>query len=164
MQFLHWEQSLFISKLSSASKHSLSWTFLEYLVVYSSLNIVCMPLCPLYPQIVYGGMIMLLGSDCYTTCGAWVAQLVKHSDFGLGHDLTVHEFKPCITLWADSAELAWESFSFPLFLSAPLLYFLSLSLINLKKIRLLYYSEEPWFPNTYFLMYLFYFRDFTLYF
>ena len=40
-----------------------------------------------------------------------MAQLVKHlaRDFGLGHDLTVHEVEPRIWLCADSAEPAWDS-------------------------------------------------------
>ena len=54
--------------------------------------------------------------------GAWVAQLVKSLtlDFGLGHDLMVHGFDPCIGLCADSAELAWDSLSPPLSLLPPL--------------------------------------------
>ena len=47
-------------------------------------------------------------------------------DFGLGHNLTVNEFKPHIRRWADSTEPAWDSLS-P-FLSAPPLLLLSLSL------------------------------------
>ena len=45
--------------------------------------------------------------------GAWVAQSVEHPtlDFGSGHDLTVHEFEPCIELCADSAEPAWDYLS-----------------------------------------------------
>ena len=45
--------------------------------------------------------------------GAWVARSVKHPtlDFGSGHDLTAHGFKPCIGLCADSMEPAWDSFS-----------------------------------------------------
>ena len=39
-----------------------------------------------------------------TMQGAWVAQLVKHPDFGSGHDLTVREFEPHIGLCADSSE------------------------------------------------------------
>ena len=31
-------------------------------------------------------------------------------DFGSGHDLTVQEMEPCVRLWADSAEPAWDSF------------------------------------------------------
>ena len=52
--------------------------------------------------------------------GTQAAQWVKHLtlDFGSGHDLTVHEFKPCVRLCVDSAELAWDSLS--LFLSLPL--------------------------------------------
>ena len=40
--------------------------------------------------------------------GTWVAQSVKRPTlgFGSGHDLTVHEFKPCIGLCADSMESA----------------------------------------------------------
>ena len=42
-----------------------------------------------------------------------VAQAVKHLafDFGSGHDLTVCEFKPHVSFWADSAEPAWDSLS-----------------------------------------------------
>ena len=45
--------------------------------------------------------------------GAWVAQLVMRLTLGfsLGHDLTVHKFKPHIGLHADSAEPAWDSLS-----------------------------------------------------
>ena len=41
--------------------------------------------------------------------GAWVVQSVKRLtlDFGLGHDLTVHGFEPCVRLCADNAEPAW---------------------------------------------------------
>ena len=55
--------------------------------------------------------------------GAWGAPLVTclTLDFGLGHDLTVHEFKPHIRLCADSAEPAWD-------FSPSLVLFLSLSL------------------------------------
>ena len=42
-----------------------------------------------------------------------MAQSVKHLalGFGLGHDLTVCEFEPCIRLFAGSAEPAWDSLS-----------------------------------------------------
>ena len=42
-----------------------------------------------------------------------MAQSIKHLilDFGLGHDLTVLEFEPCIRLCADSEEPAWDSLS-----------------------------------------------------
>ena len=40
--------------------------------------------------------------------GTWVVQLVKRSDFGSGHDLTVHEFEPCIRLYVVSTEPASE--------------------------------------------------------
>ena len=45
--------------------------------------------------------------------GAWVAQSVKHLtlDFGFGHDLMDCEFEPCVRLWADSTEPAWDSLS-----------------------------------------------------
>ena len=58
----------------------------------------------------------------------WVAQLVKHPtlDFGSGHDLAVHEIKPCIRLCADSVEPAWDSLSPPLSVP-PLLHSLSSS-------------------------------------
>ena len=50
------------------------------------------------------------------TWGAWVAQSVKCPtlDFGSGHDLTVHEFQPCIRLCVDGVESALESLSFSL--------------------------------------------------
>ena len=53
-------------------------------------------------------------------CGTWVAQLVKclTPDLGSGHDLTVHEFKPCIGLCADSMKPAWDSLS-PSLCSSP---------------------------------------------
>ena len=50
-------------------------------------------------------------------------------DFGSGHDLTVHEFEPCVRFCADSEEPTWDSLSLPLSVS------LSLSLKKtLKKI------------------------------
>ena len=48
--------------------------------------------------------------------GTWVAQSVKASDFGSGHDLMVHEFQPRVGLCTDSVETAWD----PLSLSLPL--------------------------------------------
>ena len=62
--------------------------------------------------------------------GAWVAQWVKPSDFGSGHDLAVHDFESCVRFWAGSVltaqrlEPAWDSFCVSLCL------FLSLSLKN----------------------------------
>ena len=55
--------------------------------------------------------------------GACVAQSAKclPRDFGSGHDLTVHEFKPHIGLCAGHAEPAWDSLSPSPPLSAPLL-------------------------------------------
>ena len=43
--------------------------------------------------------------------GTWVAQSAKRPtlNFGSGHDLTVHRFKPRIGLWAESMEPAWDS-------------------------------------------------------
>ena len=42
--------------------------------------------------------------------GAWVAQSVKHLTlgFGSGHDCTVPEFEPCVGLYTDSVEHAWD--------------------------------------------------------
>ena len=47
-----------------------------------------------------------------------MAQLVKHLtlDFGSGHDLTVHEFRPCVGLCANSSEPG-AYFGFCVFLS-----------------------------------------------
>ena len=64
--------------------------------------------------------------------GAWVAQSVNHQtlDFGLGHDLTVCEFKPRIRLSALSTELTLDALS-PSCSALPMLVFsLSLSKIN----------------------------------
>ena len=62
--------------------------------------------------------------------GAWGAQSAKHLtlDFGSGHNLVVHEFKPHIGLCADSAEPAWDSLSTLLSASSPFSLSLSLSL------------------------------------
>ena len=51
-----------------------------------------------------------------------MAQLVEHPtlDFGSGHDLTVHGFKPHVELCADHVEPAWDSLSLPLTASPPL--------------------------------------------
>ena len=48
--------------------------------------------------------------------GAWVAQGVKclTLDFSSGHDLTVCEFEPCIGLYADRVDPAWDSLSLSL--------------------------------------------------
>ena len=45
--------------------------------------------------------------------GHLAAQSVKHPTLGFssGHDLTVHEFKPCTGLCADSMKPAWDSLS-----------------------------------------------------
>ena len=62
-----------------------------------------------------------------------MAQLVEHLtlDFGSGHDLWVREIEPCVQLYADSTEPAWDSLSPSL--TAPPLLILSLSLsISLK--------------------------------
>ena len=58
-----------------------------------------------------------------------MAQSVKCQalDFGLGHDLTVHEIEPCIGLCADSAEPAWDSLSPSLSAPPPFMLCLSLS-------------------------------------
>ena len=60
--------------------------------------------------------------------GAWVAQFVKPPtlDFDSGHALTVHEFKPCTGLHADSMESAWDSLPPSLLLSLSLSLSLSL--------------------------------------
>ena len=45
--------------------------------------------------------------------GAWVDQLVKHPTLGfsLGHDLTIHGFKPHTGLCTDSVGPDWDSLS-----------------------------------------------------
>ena len=65
--------------------------------------------------------------------GPWVGQSVKHPtlDFGSGHDLTVHEFKPASgSMLTAQSLLGILSLSLSLSLSAPtlLLHTLSLSL------------------------------------
>ena len=62
--------------------------------------------------------------------GTWVAQSVQHLalDFGLGHDLTVHEIEPCVGLCADNKEPAWDSLSLSLPLPCLLAHALSGSL------------------------------------
>ena len=61
-----------------------------------------------------------------TLSGNWVAQSVKRLTlgFGSGHDLTVHEFEPCVGSALTSVEPAWD---FSLLLSLPLPSLLSLS-------------------------------------
>ena len=59
-----------------------------------------------------------------------MAQLVKHLtlDSGLGHDLSVHEFEPCIGLCTDNAEPAWDSLFTSLSALSPLALALSIYL------------------------------------
>ena len=52
----------------------------------------------------------------YVFCGTWMAQLVKASDFGSGHDLIVLEFESHIGLCADGSEPR-ACFGFCVFLS-----------------------------------------------
>ena len=68
--------------------------------------------------------------NAHLCMSTWVAQLVKYLtlDFGSGHDLTVHEFKPCIRLASVSIEPASDPLSPSL--SAPVPLVLSLSLKN----------------------------------
>ena len=49
-------------------------------------------------------------------------------DLGPGHDLKIHEFKPCIGLCAGSMEPAWDALSPSLSASPPCSLFFSLSL------------------------------------
>ena len=58
-----------------------------------------------------------------------MAQLVEHLalDFGPGHDLTVHEIRPCVKLCADSMETAWDSPSLLLSLTLSCAFSISLS-------------------------------------
>ena len=65
----------------------------------------------------------------------WVERLTL--GFGLGHDLMVHEFEPCIRLHAGGIGPAWDSLYLPLSLPLPCLYYLSLK-INLKKFFLIF--------------------------
>ena len=53
-------------------------------------------------------------------------------DFSSGRDLTVHEIKPHVGLWAGSVEPAWDSLSLSLSLSFPRLCALSLKINKLK--------------------------------
>ena len=52
----------------------------------------------------------------WTLGTTWVAQSVKRPTlgFGSGHDLTVHEFEPHISLCTDIVEPSWDSLSLPL--------------------------------------------------
>ena len=66
-----------------------------------------------------------------------MAQSVQHLTLGFssGHDLTVHEFEPCVRLSTGGAEPAWDPLSLPVCLSVslPLPCSLSLSLsVSLK--------------------------------
>ena len=56
-----------------------------------------------------------------------MAQSVKcpTHDFGSDHDLMVCEIEPCVGLYADSAEPAWDSLSSSLSLPLPLVLSLS---------------------------------------
>ena len=57
-------------------------------------------------------------------------------DFGSGHDLTVHEFEPCVRLCADRVETAWDSVSLALCSSPAFSLSLSLSLkINKNRLK-----------------------------
>ena len=60
--------------------------------------------------------------------GTWVAQLVKYPtlDFSSGHDLTVHEIKLHIRLFAVSTDLASDPLSHSLSALPPLAFSLSL--------------------------------------
>ena len=57
-----------------------------------------------------------------------MTQLVKHPTLGFssGHDLAVRGSEPCVGLYSDNAESAWNPLSLPL--SAPPLLMLSPSL------------------------------------
>ena len=50
--------------------------------------------------------------------GAWVAQL-DVSSLDSGHDLSAHEFKPCVGLCADSLEPASDTVCLPPSLALP---------------------------------------------
>ena len=66
-----------------------------------------------------------------------MAQSVKRLAlaFSSGHDLTVHEFEPCIRLCVDSEEPAWDSPSPSLSLHLPCLHSLVLSLSLSKRVN-----------------------------
>ena len=59
-----------------------------------------------------------------------MAQWVKRPTlgFGSGHDLTVHEPEPCLGLYIDSTEPAWDPLFPSLSAPPPLMWSLSLSL------------------------------------
>ena len=63
-----------------------------------------------------------------------MAQQVKRStlDFGSGHDLAVHEIKPCVQLLANSTKPAWDSHPPSLCPSTTRAYACSLSLFQNK--------------------------------
>ena len=65
-----------------------------------------------------------------------MAQSVEHPTLVSGHDLTVHEFKPCTRLTAISKEPASDPLSLPCCLCPTPVHTLALSKINIKKKKL----------------------------
>ena len=81
-----------------------------------------------------------------------MAQSVKHPtlDFGSGHDLAVHGFKPHVRLCTDSTEHAWDSL--PPSLSALPLLTISVSKINKpkkNKVFSVWHSRNGTFIHSY---------------
>ena len=66
--------------------------------------------------------------------GAWIAQPGERLtlDFGSGHNLTAHGFKPHIGLCADNAESAWDSLPLCPFLACALSLSLKIYISKLK--------------------------------
>ena len=59
---------------------------------------------------------------------SWVAQSIEYltHDFDSDHDITVHEFEPCIALCVDNKKPAWDSLPPSLSVAPFLTYALSL--------------------------------------
>ena len=83
-----------------------------------------LPRASCVPSPVWNTLLPRVQDDCTRPCdsldplkknlmGTWVPQLGKYPnlDFGSGHDLTIHEFRPHVGLCIGNAEPAWDSSS-----------------------------------------------------